>query len=331
MRDLQRGGRWPVKRRFDGERMIEARGLTKRYGTFVAVDAIDLSITGPGVVGFLGPNGAGKTTTMRMLTGYLPMTEGSAVIAGHDVFDDPISVKANVGYLPESPPLYAELTVGEFLTFAAEIHGLGRDRLARVGAAMERVGLRGFERRLLGSLSKGYRQRVGLAQAIVHDPPLIILDEPTSGLDPAQLVGIRALIRELGHDRTVVLSTHILQEVDALCERVIVIHRGKIAGSGTVDELAAAAGSRPWLEVRLGGDAAAFDGATARLGALPEVSEIESLPASLGEARFRVRGGDAAAAAVARLAASTGWELRALAPHRASLEDVFLGLVGVEG
>jgi ABC-2 type transport system ATP-binding protein len=308
--------------------MIEAKGLTKRYGAFAAVDGIDLSIAGAGVVGFLGPNGAGKTTTMRMLTGFLPMTEGSAVIAGHDVFEDPIAVKANVGYLPESPPLYPELTVGEYLGFAADIHGIRTERLLRVGAAMERVGLRGFERRLVGSLSKGYRQRVGLAQAILHDPPLIVLDEPTSGLDPAQLVGIRKLIRELGEDRTVVLSTHILQEVDALCSRVIVIHKGKIAGTGTVDELAETAGSRPWIEMRT---ADAGEGAAARLATNPEIIEVESLPAAPGESRFRLRGGDPAAAAAARTAAAAGWELRALAPHRASLEDVFLDLVGVEG
>jgi ABC-2 type transport system ATP-binding protein len=309
-----------------GERMIEARGLTKRYGTFAAVDGIDLSIAGAGVFGFLGPNGAGKTTTMRMLTGFLPMTEGSAVIAGHDVFEDPIAVKANVGYLPESPPLYAELTVGEYLSFAAEIHGIQRDRLLKVGASMERVGLRGFERRLLGSLSKGYRQRVGLAQAILHDPPLIILDEPTSGLDPAQLVGIRKLIRELGQDRTVVLSTHILQEVDALCQQVVVIHKGRIAGAGTVEELAAKAGSRPWIEMIT---ADVGDGAAARLAARPEIAEVETLPAEPGESRFRLRGPGAAAAA-ARAAAEQGWEVRALTPHRASLEDVFLDLVGVE-
>jgi ABC-2 type transport system ATP-binding protein len=309
--------------------MIEAKGLTRRFGDITAVDGIDLSVGSRGIVGFLGPNGAGKTTTMRMLTGFLPMTEGSAVVAGFDVFDDPIAVKARVGYLPESPPLYPELSVGEYLGFVAEIRGVpSARRLARVGEVMERVGLRGFESRLLGSLSKGYRQRVGLAQAIVHDPPLLILDEPTSGLDPAQLVGIRKLVRELAAERTVVLSTHILAEVDLLCERVIVIHKGRIAGDGTVEGLADRAGAGPWLELVFEG---ASEQAEADLAALPEVREVQRLQAEGGHHRFRVRGARAEVGpAVAGLAGRRGWRLHGLQWHRASLEDVFLALVGVE-
>jgi ABC-2 type transport system ATP-binding protein len=309
--------------------MIEAKGLTRRFGDITAVDGIDLSVGSRGIVGFLGPNGAGKTTTMRMLTGFLPMTEGSAVVAGFDVFDDPIAVKARVGYLPESPPLYPELSVGEYLGFVAEIRGVpSARRLARVGEVMERVGLRGFESRLLGSLSKGYRQRVGLAQAIVHDPPLLILDEPTSGLDPAQLVGIRKLVRELAAERTVVLSTHILAEVDLLCERVIVIHKGRIAGDGTVEGLADRAGAGPWLELVFEG---ASEQAEADLAALPEVREVQRLQAEGGHHRFRVRGArEEVGPAVAGLAGRRGWRLHGLQWHRASLEDVFLALVGVE-
>lgn len=307
--------------------MIEARGLTKRYGRVTAVDGVDLHVEAHGIVGFLGPNGAGKTTTMRMLTGYLPMTDGTAKVAGFDVFDQPLEVKARVGYLPETPPLYPELTVGEYLAFVAEIRGIPRaKRLSRVGEVMDLVGLKEMERRHTGALSKGYRQRVGLAQALVHDPRVLILDEPTSGLDPAQLVGIRALIRDLARDRVVVLSTHILQEVELLCDRVVMIHRGRIVGDGTVDALATEAGAGPWLELVADGPG---EDATALLAALDEVDHVRAL-GSEPVARFRVEGGAGLAPAVARLAASAGWSVHALAPHAASLEDVFLSLVEVE-
>lgn len=308
--------------------MIEARGLTKRFGNLVAVDHIDLDVASRGIVGFLGPNGAGKTTTMRMLTGFLPMNEGSAIVAGFDVFEDPIAVKSRVGYLPETPPLYPELSVGEYLNFVAEIRGVPRGRrLARVGEVMERVGLRGWERRLAGSLSKGYRQRVGLAQALVHDPPLLILDEPTSGLDPGQLVGIRRLVKELAEERVIVLSTHVLQEVDLLCDRVVVIHQGRIAGDGTVESLAESAGGGAWLEVVASGAGEGLQGA---LAAVDEVTQVERLEAADETERFRVRGGAGAAAAVAAVVAGRGGRLHVLTRHRASLEEVFLSLVEVE-
>jgi ABC-2 type transport system ATP-binding protein len=305
--------------------MIEARGLIKRFGRITAVDGVDLSVGPRGIVGFLGPNGAGKTTTMRMLTGFLPMTEGSAVVCGFDVFEEPLQVKARVGYLPETPPLYPELTVGEYLAFVAEIRGVeSKRRLSRTGEVMEQVGLRGYERRLIATLSKGYRQRVGLAQAIVHDPKLLILDEPTSGLDPAQLVGIRALIASLAQDRAVVLSTHILQEVDALCERVVVIHRGRIVGDGTVDALAEAAGAGPWLELAVVG---AAPGLEAELAALPAVASVERLGPD-GVGRFRVRGAADLGPAISGLCARRGLPIERLHRHSASLEQTFLGLVG---
>jgi ABC-2 type transport system ATP-binding protein len=308
--------------------MIEARGLTKRYGRITAVDGVDLDIHESGVVGFLGPNGAGKTTTMRMLTGFLPMTDGTARVAGFDVFDQPRQVKARVGYLPETPPLYPELTVGEQLAFVAEIRGIpAARRLDRVGQVMERVGLREMERRVTGALSKGYRQRVGLAQALLHDPRVLILDEPTSGLDPAQLVGIRALIRELARDRVVILSTHVLAEVAALCQRVILIHRGRIVGDGTVDTLATQAGAGPWVELVADGPT---EDATARLAALPQVEGVRRLSDRDGHARLRLEGGAGLPGAVAALAAREGWTVHALIPHAASLEDVFLSLVEVE-
>jgi len=300
--------------------MIRTSKLTKRFGPTTAVDAVDIAITEPGIVGFLGPNGAGKTTIMRMLTGFLPMTEGTAVVAGYDVFEAPLEVKARVGYLPERPPLYPELTVGEYLRFVAEMRGLPRGRrLARVGEVMEQVGLRGWEGRLLGALSKGYRQRVGLAQALVHDPRLLILDEPTSGLDPSQLVGIRALITALAVDRTVVLSTHVLQEVERLCGRILVIDRGRIVGDGTLDALAAEVGAGPWTELIV-------EGAPSDLSAsLAELSEVRSVR-RLSSTRYRLEG--ACASAVAERVRGQGVSLQALIPHRASLEEVFVSLVG---
>ncbi len=304
--------------------MIRARGLTKRFARVVAVDRVDLDIDGPGVVGFLGPNGAGKTTTMRMLTGFLPMTEGEAIVCGHDVFESPLEVKARVGYLPETPPLYPELTVGEYLSFVAEIKGVEPSRrVARVGEVMEQVGLGGWERTLLGALSKGYRQRVGLAQALVADPQLLILDEPTSGLDPAQLVDIRRLILELGRERTVVLSTHVLPEVETLCDRVVLIDHGRVVGSGGVDELAASVGAGSWLEVRL--SSAPVD-TPSRLAAIDGVTSVTELSPGC----FRVEGRGDVAPRVAMCIHGSGASLEALTWHAASLAEVFLALVGAE-
>ena len=303
--------------------MIEVRELTRRYGPVVAVDRLTFAVDS-GVVGFLGPNGAGKTTTLRMLTGALSITSGTAVVAGFDVFDDPIEVKARVGSLPETPPLYPELTIGEYLSFVARMRGVPRGRrLSRVGEVMERVGLRGWERRRLGGLSKGYRQRVGLAQAIVHDPPLLLLDEPTTGLDPAQLVSVRALIRELARDRVVVLSTHVLSEVEALCERVLLLHRGRLVGDGTVDSLAAGVGAGPWAELVLDEAAEPPAAALATLACVESVRMLEPL-------RVRIEGPAEVEPAVAALAAARGWRVRRLVRHQPRLEDVFLALAGEE-
>jgi ABC-2 type transport system ATP-binding protein len=214
--------------------VIEARGLSKRYGELVAVDHVTFSVQPGEVVGFLGPNGAGKTTTMRMLTGFVPPTDGSATIAGHDIFEDPLAARRAVGYLPETPPLYPEMSVEDYVGYVAKLKDVPRGaRRAAVDRALERCGLADVRRRVIGALSKGYRQRVGLAQAIVHDPAVLILDEPTVGLDPIQIREIRALIAELaaekqgGRARTVILSTHILPEVEAICRRVLVISRGR--------------------------------------------------------------------------------------------------------
>lgn len=223
--------------------MIEARGLTKRFGDLLAAEKVTFRIERGQVVGFLGVNGAGKTTTMRMLTGFLPPSDGSAVIDGHDMFEDPLAARRAVGYLPESPPLYPEMDVEGYLAYVARLKDVPRrERSAAVERAIERCGLADSRRRVIGNLSKGYRQRLGLAQAIVHDPPVLILDEPTVGLDPTQIQEIRSLIAELagagdGAGKTVILSTHILPEVEAICPRVILIHRGRIVLDGTVEEV----------------------------------------------------------------------------------------------
>lgn len=226
--------------------MIEARGLSKRYGDVVAVDDVSFSVERGEVVGFLGPNGAGKTTTMRMLTGFLPPTDGTAEIAGHDIFGAPLEARRAVGYLPETPPLYPEMTVNAYLRYVARIKDVPRGaRATAVDRALERCGLKEVRRRVIGTLSKGFRQRVGLAQAIVHDPAVLILDEPTVGLDPLQIREIRDLIAELaspgqgGAQHAVVLSTHILPEVEAICRRVILIHEGSKIVDAPIEELTA--------------------------------------------------------------------------------------------
>jgi len=252
----------------DASCAIEARNLSKRYGDVVAVDDLSLRIGKGEVVGFLGPNGAGKTTTLRMLTGFLPPSDGTAEIAGHDIFADPLASRRAVGYLPETPPLYPEMTVESYVAHVARLKDVVRgERAAAVGRALERCGLADVRRRVIRDLSKGFRQRVGLAQAIVHDPAVLVLDEPTVGLDPIQIREIRSLIAELaapaqGEQRqTVLLSTHILPEVAAICSRVVVIHRGRKAIDRPLAELLDEQGSLEEVFGRVtSGDAAAGAG-----------------------------------------------------------------------
>jgi ABC-2 type transport system ATP-binding protein len=218
--------------------MIEVDSLTKRYGRATAVDGISFKVEKGEILGFLGPNGAGKTTTMRILTCYLPPTEGKARVAGHDVFAEPMEVKKRVGYLPETPPLYPDMEVVEYLDFCARIKGVASaDRKARVAEAIEKCRVGDVRDKLIAKLSKGYRQRVGLAQAILHNPDVLILDEPTAGLDPKQIIETRELIRALGGSHTVVLSTHILPEVSMTCGRVVIINKGRVVAEDTPDNL----------------------------------------------------------------------------------------------
>jgi ABC-2 type transport system ATP-binding protein len=218
--------------------MIQVKNLTKYFGPVQAIDRVTFDVDQGEIVGFLGPNGAGKTTTMRILTTYLPATSGIARVAGYDVMNESLQVRRNIGYLPESVPLYSEMRVEEYLTFRAKLKGVGRkERAIRMEFCMERCRLSQVRRRLLGTLSRGYRQRVGLADAMIHDPPILILDEPTAGLDPIQIRETLALIRELGESHTILLSTHILWEVEAICERAIIIKEGRIRDSRSLAEI----------------------------------------------------------------------------------------------
>ena len=227
--------------------MIEVRNLTKRYGDIVAVRDVTFTAAQGQIVGFLGPNGAGKTTTMRILTGFLPATSGTAKVAGFDVFEQSAEVRRRIGYLPENPPLYAEMTTAAYLRFVARIKGMARNAIEdAIDRVVQTCGLDAVRDRLLGHLSKGYRQRAGLAQALIHDPPVLVLDEPTIGLDPIQIREIRALVQRLAGERTIILSTHILPEVSQICEKVVIVNEGQVVleqdmaslkGSGTLEDV----------------------------------------------------------------------------------------------
>ena len=310
--------------------MISAQQLTKRFGTFQAVRGVSFNIEKGEIVGFIGPNGAGKTTSMRMLTGFLPATEGRAIVADHDVFEDSMKVRRAVGYLPETPPLYPELTIGGYLRFIAEIREVpGREIISRVGQVMELVGLSGWEGRILGHLSKGYRQRVGLAQAVLHDPKVLILDEPTSGLDPGQVVGIREFIKNLAEDRTVVLSTHILPEVERLCPRVIMINKGEIVADDTLDGVRRHAGGGVRYRVQLR-DPAGQANLPVRVGGLEAVEQVRPGELVEGFTEMEVIAPDDPRTAIARLATESGWSVRTMEKIVPSLEEAFLAIVGGE-
>jgi ABC-2 type transport system ATP-binding protein len=309
--------------------MIEVQGLSKRYPTRLAVDDVTFSVKRGEIVGFLGPNGAGKTTTMRVLTGFLPPTSGSARVEGHDVTTRSYAARASLGYLPESAATYPEMRVSEYVAFRARLEGVaGADVRRRVGEALERCLLADVARRRIETLSKGYRQRVALAGALVHQPPVLILDEPTIGLDPVQIIKIRETIRDLGRDRAVLLSTHILPEVEAVCDRVLIIDRGRIVAEGTPAELRGKLAGSPVVRVAVRGNVPARD-ALAGLAGIAAV-DIEETP---GETRARVlcAGNADPREEIFRLAVERGWVLRELSREALSLEDVFVRLTRHEG
>ncbi len=302
--------------------MIEVEGLTKRFVDKDAVANVSFFVPEGEVLGFLGPNGAGKTTTMRMITGFLPPTSGSVKVAGLDVTRDSLAVRARIGYLPENVALYPEMRVEEYLRFRAAVEGVGRAEMrSRVDEAAERCMIAEVRRQVIGTLSKGYRQRVGLAGALIHRPPVLILDEPTVGLDPRQIVKIRELITELGREHTVILSTHILPEVEQVCRRVLIIDNGKLVADGTPEQLRGGFSGAAQLSVQLEAPEAE---ARAALEALSGSSGVKSE----GSGRFRiaVEGGFDLRREVFSLAVAKGWVLLELAQTTPSLEDVFLRL-----
>ena len=310
--------------------MIEVQHLTKRYGPFTAVDDISFSVDKGEILGFLGPNGAGKTTTMRVLTGYMPPTEGTAIVAGFNLLDKPIEAKRRTGYLPETPPLYPDMTVREYLDFCARIKGVPRsERKTRVTTSMERTRVADMANRHCAKLSKGYRQRVGLAQALLNNPDVLILDEPTAGLDPKQIIETRQLIKDLRGDHTVVLSTHILPEVSQTCTRVVIINKGKVVAVDTPENLTTRLRGSETMYVQVDAMGADAGSALASVAGVTRVTLADSRESVVGlevesEAGRDVRR-ELAAAVVTR-----GWGLLELRPMRMSLEDVFLKLTTQE-
>jgi ABC-2 type transport system ATP-binding protein len=313
--------------------MIKVEGLTKRYARTVAVDNISFEVEKGQIVGFLGPNGAGKTTTMRILTCFLPPTEGKANVAGFDVQEQPMEVKRRIGYLPETPPVYPEMDVDEYLTFAGRLKGISTgDIKRRVDDSVSKCALGDVRHKLIGKLSKGYRQRVGLAQAIIHNPDVLILDEPTSGLDPMQIIEIRNLLRSLAGEHTIVLSTHILPEVEQSCERVIIINRGRVVAMDSVAKLTGRLRGSEAIAVAIeaGEGRPAVSEAQQRLEQVSGVSRVVAKEPKDGHLRFDIESlqGRQIRADLARAVVNSGWNLVELAPVGSSLEEIFLQLTG---
>jgi gliding motility-associated transport system ATP-binding protein len=306
--------------------VIEVQHLTKRYGRVTAVDDVSFRVERGEILGFLGPNGAGKTTTMRILTGYMPATDGKAIVAGFDVFDQPIEAKRRTGYLPETPPLYPDMTVSEYLEFVAKIKGVpSNERSSRIKQVMQRTRIDDMAGRQCAKLSKGYRQRVGLAQAILHNPDVLILDEPTAGLDPKQIIETRQLIKELAGDHTIILSTHILPEVSQTCQRVVIINKGRVVAVDTPDNLTARLRGSETMYVQV--DAGGADAAGV-LGHIPGVTRVSESERRDGVVGYEVDSdtGHDVRRDLARTIVSSGWGLLELRPMRMSLEEIFLSL-----
>ena len=311
--------------------MIEVSHLTKRYGSHCAVDDVSFTVEDGCIYGLLGPNGAGKSTTMNVVTGYLSPTSGTVRIDGHDIVEEPLEAKRCIGYLPEQPPLYTDMTVREYLHFVAELKGVRSkaDRAGQIDRAMGRTGLDGVMDRLIRNLSKGYRQRVGIAATLLGDPKVIILDEPTVGLDPAQMIEIRSLIHDLGKTHTVILSSHILSEVQAVCDQVLIIAHGRLVAQGTPEELAGRLAARGVISATaLGSRQAVLDAA----GRVPGLSHLQVTAEKGGEVSFTAasEGGQDLRAALSRALAEAGCPVTSLTSQTLSLEDVFLQLTESE-
>ena len=315
--------------------MITVKNLTKRYAHNTAVDQISFEVRKGQIVGFLGPNGAGKTTTMRMLTCFLAPSAGTATIAGFDIFEQPLEVKKHIGYLPETPPLYPEMRTADYLSFVGQLKGLsGAELRSRIDYACERCAVTDVKSKLIGKLSKGYRQRVGLAQAIIHNPDVLILDEPTAGLDPKQINETRDLIKSLAGDHTVILSTHILSEVSHTCEQVIIINKGKVIATDSVSNLQNRARSGESVLVEVVGRNSSLDPATVqrKLEQVAGVSHVVFKRDGQNRAVFEVEGnkGRFVRGDLARAVVESGWDLNELRAVAMSLEEIFLQLTREE-
>jgi ABC-2 type transport system ATP-binding protein len=298
--------------------MIEVQSLTKEFGPLRAVDNISFAVKRGEVLGFLGPNGAGKSTTMKMLTGFIAPTRGRATICGFDIEKQPIEAKAKIGYLPEGAPLYADMTPAAFLSFIAGVRGYaGAERARRIGRAVALAHLETVYNQPIDTLSKGFKRRVGLAQALMHDPEVLVLDEPTDGLDPNQKFDVRKIIREMAPEKSIIISTHILEEVDAICSRAIIIAAGRIVADGKPEELEARSRGHNAVDIRL---KAVPDGAEAALAALPGVAAVERAEGGL---RVLAKPGQSILATIQGVARDKGWAVEDVAPSRGALEDVF--------
>lgn len=306
--------------------MIEIKNLTKRYGAKKAVDNISFTVKRGEILGFLGPNGAGKTTTMNIITGYNSSTEGTVTVDGFDVAENPMECKKRIGYLPEQPPLYMDMTVMEYLNFVYDIKGVKKDRETHLNDILRLVKIQDVSYRLIKNLSKGYRQRVGIAQALVGDPEILILDEPTVGLDPKQIIEIRNVIKELGRDRTVILSSHILPEVSAICERVVIIAKGKIMAEDTPENLSKALEGESKYLVRVAGDFAAADSVLRSVTGVAQVENAGQKEPETHDFIVDAKDGTDIRREMFRALAAADLPMLMLKPMGLSLEEVFLQL-----
>jgi ABC-2 type transport system ATP-binding protein len=304
---------------------IQIENLSKRYGVQTAVDNISFTVKTGEILGFLGPNGAGKSTSMKMITGYLGIGEGDIRIGGRSVLEHADDLKRHIGYLPENNPLYLDMPVMDYLHFCAALQGVSEEKISeRIRMMVKVCGLNAEKHKKIGELSKGYRQRVGLAQAMIHDPEILILDEPTTGLDPNQIVEIRKLIRELGKEKTVILSTHILPEVEATCDRILIINKGKIVADGTADTLRKQATGSELLKVRIE-DGAQHEILQA-LQQLPTIEKATTLDAAANRFEIQSKAGQSSTRSLFRLCVDKGWLLSEIIPVETRLEDIFRNL-----
>ncbi|HMJ69956.1 MAG TPA: ATP-binding cassette domain-containing protein [Cyclobacteriaceae bacterium] len=304
---------------------ITIENLSKKYGPQKAVDGLSFEVKTGEILGFLGPNGAGKSTTMKMITGYVGIGEGSVVIGDRSVADYGDEVKKHIGYLPENNPLYLDMAVIDYLEFCAALQGVTGDRIAeRVRKMVKVCGLNAEKHKKIGELSKGYRQRVGLAQAMIHDPEILILDEPTTGLDPNQIVEIRNLIRELGKEKTVILSTHILPEVEATCDRILIINKGKIVADGTAENLRRQAEGQEILKVRI--EDATADTIQSELRKIKTIQRLDMIDKNLNRFEVQSNPGTTSGREIFMLCVQKGWVLSEMTPLETRLEDIFRNL-----